>query len=276
MPYAILADERVPDAIRRIMDEQIVRAREQLLDATLPREERVHEARKRFKEIRALLRLVRKPLREQFAIENTWYRDAGRDLAAVRDADAMLEALEKLELPHLLHARLRRRLRARRTKTPSLDALIENAAAQLVVAQARVALWPRMDDSFDTIAAGLQRTYGEGRTLFRNAQTPEELHEWRKQVKTHWYHVLLLREVWPATMKLYAGAMHDLSRALGDHHDLHVLRGIFRNPPPELLAAIDARQRELEKDARAIGARVYAEKPSAWLARMRNYWNAWR
>ena len=43
-----------------------------------------------------------------------------------------------------------------------------------------------------------------------------------------------------------------------------------------LLDAIESRQRALEKEAREIGRMLYAERPRAWLARIRNEWDAWR
>lgn len=275
MAYAFERGESVPVAITRIMNEQIVRAREQLTDETAPPEKRVHDARKRFKETRALLRTIREPLGAQFDIENAWFRDAGRDLAAVRDADAVLEALEKLELPPLVRRRLKRKLNKSR-EHPPLEGLIANTLEQLVVAQGRIALWPQLEDSFDMLAAGLRRTYRSGRRAMSNSHSAEELHEWRKAVKTHWYHLQLLRHLWPPVMKAYTGALDELSHALGDHHDLHVLAERAAPAPPELIIAIDARQEELEQQAAALGARIYAERPSAWLARMRNTWDAWR
>jgi CHAD domain-containing protein len=130
-----------------------------------------------------------------------------------------------------------------------------------------------MASSFETIAGGLHRTYRAGRRSLRTARTPEELHEWRKRAKEHWYHAQLLHDLWPKMMKPYAGVLQDLSRALGDHHDLHVLRGLVT--APSVILAIDLRQRALEAEAREIGARVYAEPSRAWLARMRNVWTAW-
>ena len=250
------------------MDEQIVRARDTLLDADLSAEKRVHEARKRFKETRALLRLVRKPLGEHFAHENAWFRDAARELAAARDADAVVEALEKLALPKTVERRARKVLAAQREDHPPLEPLIANVADQLVIAQGRVGMWPELDDSFDTIADGLVRTYRAGRNR------PDDLHEWRKRVKEHWYHAQLLRQVWPEMMKPYAEVLSTLSKALGDHHDLHVLRGLTGDLPA-VVEAIDARQGELELQADAIASLVYAEKPRPWLARMRKYWKAW-
>ena len=52
----------------------------------------MHQARKRFKELRALLRLVREPLGARFKLDNRRLRDVGRRLAESRDAAAMLES----------------------------------------------------------------------------------------------------------------------------------------------------------------------------------------
>ncbi|HEY0370619.1 MAG TPA: CHAD domain-containing protein [Thermoanaerobaculia bacterium] len=268
MAYAIERDETLPAAIPRLMDEQIVRARETLLDESLPVEKRVHETRKRFKETRALLRLVRDPLGEYFAQENAWFRDAARDLAAARDADAMTEALAKLGLSRTVERRARKALDAQREQHPPLEPIIVNVVEQLVIAQGRIGMWPAFADSFDTIADGLVRTYRGGRNR------PDDLHEWRKRVKEHWYHVQLLKNVWPEMMKPYADVLSALAKPLGDHHDLQVLRGVIGDALP-VTRAIDARLAELEAQSDAIGARVYAEKADAWLARMRKYWDAW-
>jgi CHAD domain-containing protein len=283
MAFAFEREEPMTAAIPRLMNEQLVRVREQLSDPHSPLEERIHDARKRFKESRAVVRLIRGPLGAHFAVENAWYRDAGRDLSAARDVDAVLEALSQLELPRGIRSRARKVLRSR-PHPHDLDGRIANVLDQVVIAQARVTLWPAIDDDFESIAPGLLRTYRQGRAL-RGARTPHELHEWRKVVKTQWYHAQLLREIFPAMMKAQIALLSDLSRALGDHHDLFELRHIVSQSPREfgrpssaiaILDAIDARQRELEAQAATLGAGMYAERPRAWLARMWNYWTAWR
>jgi len=276
--YSIHREETVSAAVRRIMDEQIARAREQFTDVAEPLEERVHNARKRFKETRALIRLVREPLGDQYAVENAWFRDAGRELAAARDADAVLEALEKLELHRPTKTRFRKTLEAHRDALSSeeLETRVAHVLDQLGAAQERLARWPELGDSFDSVASGLQRAYRGGRRAMLDAHTPEAMHEWRKLVKEHWYHVQLLRQAWPEMMKPYASVLETLSRALGDHHDLVVLRERAGRPTPALTRAIDERQRVLDEQARELGRRIYAETPKAWLTRMRRVWRAWR
>src|SRR5436190_833309 len=146
MAYAIEHDETTGAAIARIVREQIARAREQLTDRKAPVEKRVHDARKRFKEIRAVLRLAREPFGAQFDVENAWYRDAGHTLAGARDADAVLEALEKLAkitpLPGATLRRTRRLLKKRRPSAHELSAHIDGALALLQTALDRVDSWP--------------------------------------------------------------------------------------------------------------------------------------
>ncbi len=279
MAYAIEQEEAAGPAIVRVMREQLDRARTQLTDAKAPIEKRVHDARKRFKETRALLRLVREPH------ERAVFRDLGRLLAGARDAEAVLEALEKLAksatLPPATLRRTRSLLRSRRGST---DAPVDEVLTQLQAASERLDTWTPPE----AIAEGLKRTYRRGRRAMRVAAErgmPEDYHQWRKRVKEHWYHAQLLRHVWPDVMKAYAATLETLSRALGDHHDLTVLRQIVatersrlgrRSLVVALLDAIDARQQELESETQTIGARIYAESPRRWLARMWNYWTTWR
>src|SRR5258708_19387926 len=69
----------------------------------------VHEARKRLKEARALLRLVAPALGGGARAEVMALRDAARQLSAARDAEALVEAFEKIQAG--IDPSLRRRVR---------------------------------------------------------------------------------------------------------------------------------------------------------------------
>ena len=62
MAFVLHRDESLEKAFRRIADEQMTRAANALTVDDLSRDARVHEARKRFKESRALMRLYRDAL----------------------------------------------------------------------------------------------------------------------------------------------------------------------------------------------------------------------
>lgn len=275
MSYAIERNETVCDAVVRIAGERVVRAREQLLDPSLTPERRVHEARKRLKEIRAVIRLVRHPLGDRYREDNALFRDAARTLAPLRDADAVAGALKKLDLAENVRAAAEQELDRQRDHPPA-GRLIARAAHELAAAHSRIVLWPRMEDSFATLAPGLRDAYRGGRRRMRTAQSDEELHDWRALAKRHWYHVQLLRNVAPEVFEPYAEVMHELGDKLGDHHDLHELRERLPGFGGGVMDAIAKKQKSLEREAREIGANVYAEPSKAWLARIEKLWNAWR
>ena len=76
MSYHLRPDRKASKEVVRVISKRLGKAREAL---TAPKGERargVHQARKRFKEMRAVLRLVRTPLGKEFAPENHRLRDA--------------------------------------------------------------------------------------------------------------------------------------------------------------------------------------------------------
>jgi hypothetical protein len=100
MAFELKPDQSLPKGIRRIVRKQLAAALGQLTGPQKrSRDEAVHEARKRFKEVCAVLRLVRPVIGEKsYRRENTCFRDAGRPLTEVR-AKVFIEALDRLAEP---------------------------------------------------------------------------------------------------------------------------------------------------------------------------------
>src|SRR5262245_40237500 len=95
MAYAFDVDETVPEAVRRITNEQVeqaVSALEQAGGDDL--EVAVHDCRKRAKKLRGLIRLVRPALGPAFRPANESFREAGRALSGLRDAQAAVAAFD--------------------------------------------------------------------------------------------------------------------------------------------------------------------------------------
>jgi CHAD domain-containing protein len=246
-------------------------------------EEAVHEARKDLKKLRALLRMSRGELGEDtFRRENTCFRDAGRELAGVRDNDVMLETLMALDLPAGMGWELRKTIQDQRALGggDGRGTAAAGVVAMLHEARGRVDQWPLEHDSFDALHDGLERTYRCGRRDFRamrSEPTVATLHEWRKRVKDLWYQHTLLRALWPPVMEAVGGEAHELANRLGDDHDLAMLADWVREhaqAEPEFFDAVERRRSELQDEAMALGERLYADKPSAYLHRLRRFWAA--
>jgi CHAD domain-containing protein len=186
-------------------------------------------------------------------------------------------------LPTDAAGELRRALEAHRIQTSggALGPASRAAIATLEAARPRVDDWPLSRDGFDAFEDGLERIYRRGRRDFRAAPrepSAERLHEWRKRVKDLWYHTSLLRDTWEPVMTALAGEAHELSDRLGDDHDLAVLLDWARQhtgvAAPALEDVVARRRAELQAEAFGYGARLYADRPGAYVGRVRRWWNA--
>ena len=288
MAFEIRLNRDACHEIRRIAREEIDRAVGALNGAREGRLNGIHEARKRFKALRALLRLTAPRLGATFRRENRWYRDVARKLATAREAQASLETLDRLgdAGSPTLRREFEARYEALRREQLQDEGGLEVLVADLARARERVARWPLAGNAFEVIEPGLRATYRQGRKGFRRAlqgASATGLHEWRKDVKYHRHHLELLIHLWPEVMPGAAATARTLGNLLGDHHDLHELRAMISNSPglagsgnerEAVLAAARSRAWELEARAITTGRLVYAEKPGLFVARMQAYWDA--
>ena len=292
--YRLQEGESLPKGVARMARGRIDDAVDELSGATDGSdEEAVHSARKDIKKLRALVRLTRNELGpEAYRRENQTFRDAGQQLSGVRDADVMLATLADLEerYPRDLGTGatgpagdLRQALEAHRIRTSggARTQLSEEAVRLLRRVRRRIGSWPLERDGFEAVEDGLQRTYRRGRRGYRAARrepSAENLHEWRKRVKDLWYHLAVLRDVWKPVMKALADETHELSDRLGDDHDLAVLLAWAEEHDAVSAAAlrepVERRRAELQADAFALGARLYADKPKLFVRRLERWWDA--
>src|SRR5581483_10196931 len=98
MSFTLKSDKSLRKSIRRLSCKQIDGALEDLGgNHAHGQDEAIHDARKRFKKLRAMLRLVRPVVGEEvYRTENTSFRDAARPLTEVRDAKILIETFDDL------------------------------------------------------------------------------------------------------------------------------------------------------------------------------------
>jgi CHAD domain-containing protein len=287
-------EETIPDGIRRIARGQIDEAREQLeRGAGDDLSEAVHEARKALKRARTVARLARDGVGDDaYSRDNRALRDVGRTLSPARDGHVLVETLDAVrerfgdEVPAEGAAALRDRLMADRTAaTEGLqrDGTVPAAVADLDTARPRIAGWSFSHADFRAVEPGLERVYRRGRRAFKAAcrdPAPERFHAWRKRVKDLWYAANVVRAAGPKPMKKIARRARSLSKVLGEHHDLTVLRAevlrhrsVLDSPTAAaLLAVVDRRRAELEAEALGAGADLYADKPRKFVRRIERRW----
>jgi len=284
--------EPAGEGLRRIALGRLDHALDELREGA-DRAVAVHEARKDLKKARAVLRLLRARLGvELYRRESGALRDAGRSLSGARDAQVRLDTLAELvedgDVDSDEVAELQRRLAAARDAAAGRGVPDRQAATELEQAQVRAGEWAVGGDGWDAVEAGLRRSYRRGRARMNDAvgaPTIENLHEWRKRVKDLWYHLRILSPAWPPVVEALAEEAHVLSEQLGDDHDLAVLAAAAREnfdafaDPGDLdalLASVERRRAELQREAFSLGRRLYVDKSDAFVSRLEAWWSAWR
>lgn len=298
MSYEMKVHGKIGADVRRIAEEEITGAIKEL--EALRRDDVArftHEARKHFKKLRALLQLVRDDLGKRTYTENVCFRDAGRQLRGLRDAQVLVSSLDtisqhffKKKRPAVLSQarKLLAREEQRAADEMQSGARVRQVISCLRAAVVRVRGWNLNKFGWKETRRGAKRSYQRARQAFHRAlddPSDENLHEWRKRVKTHWYHARLLHRACPKVMEELAHELDVLSELIGNHHDLGLLRYALqhrrrllknRQQLDAFFALLEVRCKELRCAAFDLAGRLYAETPGAFANRLTNERKIWR
>ena len=289
MVTGISPAEPVGDAVRCLARHRLEPAVEALRHSSEAElDEVVYDVRKRCKRVRALLRVVRDGIGEDvYRRDNRALRDAARALSPLRDAAVLIEVHDEVvRAAGMPVAGFRTTLVERHDEM--CRQLVEGDTLRsvgqgLATVVGRIEAWPVDTVGWDALGTGIERVYRRGRKAMAAAYDDpgtETFHRWRKRVKYLRHQLAFLEDVWPEVIGGSAKAARTLADVLGDAHDLAVLghtlaAEVAPNGESDALAEfLLARRRDLRARARPIGLRLYAEKPSRFVARLGRYWEA--
>lgn len=293
-PRRVLGEE-VPQALAALLSDAVAMLRNPPQNGGV--EKGVHEARKRLKEARSLLRLVRttlldgdgEPVRGD---ANRRIRDAARLLGGARDAAAMIETLDDLKLDKKAITPLRKSLLAQRDSlhTDMSAGATLDAARHLDSLRGDIDRWQIKGNGWPALRDGVWRLYKLGCDDYSKARKcdgdAEQWHEFRKRAKDLRYALELLRSAEPTVLDGLRTRAKELTDVIGLDHDLAELAKRAEDPAahslPEfagetatLVAEACATKRHgLQQQASHLAAIVYAEKPSAFVKRLGVYWQS--
>jgi len=295
MAFEVREHEPLDQAICRIVIERIDKAHRFLANGKAgPREEAIHEARKQFKQIRGILRLVRKELgRKAYRKENSVFRDMGRPLSNARDADAMVEAFDRLldhfkvEIKAKHYQPLRQLVRQLMRPAGKIGRSDKrNLILELSAAKERTREWKLDHFDWPQLRDGLHKIYSQSRKAMKAAEkecTDEAFHEWRKRSKDLRYALELASAARPqSSLDRLADQAHSLSNLLGNDHDLAVLRLTLEGLEAadhvdhlhSLLDLIERRRAGLQAEAVALGNQLLKRKADQFIEHVKDEWDA--
>lgn len=250
----------------------------------------VRNVRRRLKRIRSLVRLIR-PVLSDYAAENAALRDLGAEVSDLRDARALVEAVERLSrtAPPGLAGPLARWRSALISQVADFevgldrDAFLLDLRAKLREARVRSELWELSAIDETSIVPGMTETYRRARRGYRAAaaapKNDDLFHEWRKDLKHHLGHLKLLRDLMPPFATERRRRLGKLALVLGEIQNLCVLRDALELAPEardSLENALAAQLSKERKRALKAGRKLFREKPGVVRDRWRTYFEDWQ
>lgn len=292
MAFRLKQGASISNEIRRIVLKQLKTAISELQTVGDPQsDDAVHDARRRVKKIRAIIRLVRPVLDKEYRVVDRDLSTVSRLLAPVADGRGIVETLNEIErryaasLPKRTVAAARAgvlRNGARADHEAQTRGILKIAAGTLRSERSRVKHWHIRGDGFRAIAPGLEESYRRARRMMLvtwSKPKPSHFHTWRRYVKDHWFHIRLLEGRCGYHLIAYQRRIEALDGILGEYHNVILLRDLLvtdRSLPREesarCLRVIARYQRVLRRHAEILGARIYTERPRRFVRRVRHLW----
>jgi CHAD domain-containing protein len=194
---------------------------------------KIHEIRKAFKVIRAILRMVRDSVGYSvYFRENVFFRDLSRHLSDARDNEVLLQRAKIVQLnmpPGLKDAGSERMINELDTvRDRSLqeivkgENLIKLMSDELNQSTLRIKNLHINNEGFGVIESGILRTYNQAlKYLNKTTEEPGEtnIHEFRKRVKYLWYQIMILKPLYSRMLKAVIKSLESISEDFGLHRD---------------------------------------------------------
>jgi CHAD domain-containing protein len=295
MAFRLHSTEPIPAGLRRLARKELRSISKHLDGATPPRDDAIHEARKSVKKVRALAEVVEADKGRGIGKSAKRLQAISRRLSRLRDADAMLEILNKLRshdrqiLNEHAFARVRRSLLSHK-RSVMKTANHKRAWRQLLKRVRRIRRdarqWQPAHRRFGALVPGIRVAYRRGRKAMaraRQRQRAVDFHEWRKEMKALWYELRLLEESSPR-IRRDVRALHRAETWLGDEHNVVVLCAeLSKNGSlcegqidvDRVRLAGDRYQTELRRKALESASRVYARTARNYVDAIERQWKTW-
>lgn len=281
MAFELDRRKHFEDELAKIVRSELRDAAQALTSPTTAFDDVIHESRKSAKKVRAVAALWeqagatvrRKDLRR--------LKSAAGALSKLRDSAAIIETFDRVQrrypkrLPEHTYGILRRALvtaRNRQETEAKRDDIVTDAAEQLAKTRKSAKAWTSPSIGMSDLREVITASYRRSRKAMKRSRATGQsatLHRWRKEVKTLWYQLRLVKPLIAGVAPLIAN-LKRLEANLGDDHNLVVLGATLRGCSELRSMGKEVRQvqrlaagmrRPLRRRAFALGRRVHSRKP---------------
>ena len=255
----------------------------------------VHEIRKSFKRLRAILRLIRDAIGySTYYRENSFCRDESKLLSDLRDLKVFHEDLTILAEKYASSAnnqlieQLQETIIAKkkqRYEEVIHGELFQKIADDVEAARGRASMFLFRFDGFRIMTPGIKRIYKKGRNeldVVRKNPNTENYHNLRKRVKYLMYFMQILKPIYPQYFKALEKDLDTASDKLGlDHNFAELVRFVEKidksatttRAKKEFIDWLEALRTELQQEALQLVENIYVEPAAAFTKRIKKYFD---
>jgi CHAD domain-containing protein len=291
MAFRFDPDRELHPEIHRIVEEECLLIHDQLMACDgKSMDKSIHESRKAFKRLRALLRLVRPVFSDQvFTRLDNLLRQMAKRLGAPRDAYVMIRSWDRLAATFNDPLPFRDDALARRIRgvlvVRYLEAIEETVevgeeprhiAAEISAFEESLCASPWWPFGIAELEASLAEQFDECRRRWKKVRrkpTEKKYHQLRRDAKYFLHHLELASAHFPDRWGGMEKKMSKMVDALGEDHDYAVLWTILESEVSdfadaddmkEIRAAIRKIHKRLQKKAIRVGERVFDKHAEAF------------
>jgi CHAD domain-containing protein len=289
MSFCLKPDRPIGRELKRLARKELGGTAERLLEDKRD-DEAVHESRKSVKKVEALAALLDQMGEAPPRRDIKRLRASRKALSPLRDAEAIVQTFDRLRsrfsgrLPEHTSGIIRKQLLRRKTTIARRAQASSGSLARTVKVIKKIRRsakrWGGGSAELSDMPGVLKQSFRAARKAMKEAQvdgTSPGFHDWRKCVKTLLYQLRLLERL-VAGMSRRIDGFRELETALGEEHNLAVLRGTLQrdrrlrpiHSHVESLTAMSmAFQEELRRTALVLGARLLEPSPKAFAKDLR-------
>ena len=265
MSYKINLSKNIQSEVQNVIDSQLKKTLDLLLDKNRSEAKKIHDIRKVFKKIRALLKLIKYDLKDKdiYTTQNEYYKNIGKLFSQSRDNVVLVKTfdkiIEKYELDRDKYNNPIQYLESTHNQEKFTVLLKE-------MEERRKTVWVyQLKKKKKPLKKGLKKTYKKLKKRKKKAyktNSDADFHEWRKAVKNYMYQLKLLQKNFPKKIKKSLKKIKKLADILGFDHDISVLKALLlsKNSNDPLVRYLEKEQKHLRKKASKIKVKGFHKR----------------
>lgn len=263
MTYRIDFSKNTKAEIQNALDFYLLEILYTLNNNKIARAKKIHNIRKSFKKIRAILKLIKYDLKDKrtYVTQNNYYKYAGKRFSGSRDNFVLKKTFNKIAEKYGIEDKIESSS-LKELNTDEDNDKFSVLKRELQLKREHLGIY-KLKKKKRPLRAGLKKIY---KKLIKNRKKAylsykdSDFHEWRKAIKNYMYQVELFKNALPKKLNKKTKRLKKLADLLGLDHDIAILKEfIFHQDEKNttMICCLRTEQNALREEASKIKLKAF-------------------